>query len=245
MKSTRAKLSMFIVAVLGATPCFAQATLNPATYSCLANKMNAEGTWRASRSMSETNGPVKATRDTYEWQPTDIIQFGDGMKLRWEIVYYWPTEIGPQRNIPETDILVDMHFAFKAKNDAVLTKPDRSWLHFYRAADGGKARHPLATSLSMMTLWHQFGTQGLSSRAILSLDDLLAFGTGHDSLRWELRSQPDGFGATNMIAKGHLPIAALRGKVSEILKLRALLDKKATNFRKQCPILPVYTVSAP
>ena len=195
--------------------------------------------------MVEANGPATATRDTYEWQPADVIQFGDGMKLRWEMVYHWPTDIGPQRNIPEKDIMIDMHFAFEAKNGAIFKKPERSWLNFYRSADAGKERHLLATSLSTMTLWHQYGTQRLSTRAILSLDDLLAFGTGHDSLRWEIRSPPDVFGRTNMIAKGHLPIAPLRGKSAEILKLRTLLDKKAANFRKQCQIVPLVPLSAP
>ena len=245
MKSKSAKFLLLIIGMAGAAPSFSQTPANPPTYSCSAYIVNAEGTWRASRSLVEANGPATATRDTYEWQPTDVIQFADGMKLRWEMVYYWPTDIGPQRNIPEKDVLVDMHFAFEAKNGAVLNKPDRSWLHFYRSADTGRKRHPLATSLSTMTLWHQFGTQGLSTRAILALDDLLAFGTGHDSLTWEIRSPPDVFGATNMIAKGLLPIAPLRGKVAEILQLRTLLDKKAANFRQECPIVPLVPVSAP
>jgi hypothetical protein len=245
MKSTRAKLSLFIVGLIGTTPCFSQSPANPATYSCSAYNVNAEGTWRASRSVVETNGPATATRDTYEWQPTDVIQFADGGKFNWEIVYYWPTNIGPQVNIPETEIMIDMHFAFEARNGATLKKPQSSWLHFYRSADTGKKRHPLATSLSVMTLWHQYGSHRLSTRAILSLDDLLAFGTGHDSLRWEIRLPPDVSGVTNMVAKGHVPIAAMRGKAAEILKLRTLLDKKAANFRKQCQLAPLVPVSAP
>ena len=245
MKSKCAKLLLLIIGMVAAAPSFSQTPANPATYSCSAYIVNAEGTWRASRSMVEANGPATASRDTYEWQPTDVIEFADGMKLRWEIVYYWPTNIGPQRNIPEKDILVDMHFAFEAKNGAAFKKPERSWLHFYRSADTERKRHPLASSLSTMTLWHQFGAQRLSTRAILSLDDLLAFGTGYNSLTWEIRSSPDVYGATNMIAKGNLPIATWRGKAAEILKLRTLLDKKAANYRKQCQLAPLVPASAP
>lgn len=245
MGSKCTKLSLFIAGLAGTTPCFSQTQASPATYSCSAYIVNTEGTWRASRDMVEANGTATSSRDTYEWQPTEVIKFAEDMNLRLEIVYQWPTKSGPQRNIPEKDIMVDLHFTFAAKNGTVLKKPDRSWLHFYRSADEGKQRHPLATSLSTMTLWYQFGTQGLRTGAILSLDDLLAFGTGHDLLKWEIRSQPDMLGRTNIIAKGNLPIAPLRTKVAEILKLRALLDKKSPNFRKQCQIVPIVPLAAP
>lgn len=239
------KLFLSILGLTGTTPGNQQISSDSGPYSCSIYQTALEGTWRASRDIAMTGRVAKSTRDTYEWESNEIVQFADGMKLRWSVVYYWPTDIASQRNISETEMMVDMHFAFEAKNGATFKKPERSWLNFYRSADTGRDRHALATSLSTMTLWHQYGSQRLSTRAILSLDDLLAFGTGHDSLRWEIRSPPDAFGRMDMVAKGHLPIAAMRGKGAEILRLRKLLDKKAANFRKQCDLVPRVPISAP
>lgn len=245
MKLTRAQFMLVIVGLVPTTPGYSQNHGSPLPYACSVYQESVEGTWRASRNIVEANGSATATPDIYEWQPNEAITFGPGMRLRWDIVYNWPADIGPRGNVPETEIMLDMHFAFDAQNGGAFKKPDRSWLHFYRSVDTEKGRHILATSLSTMTLWHQYGAQRLSTRAIISLDDLLAFGTGHDTLAWDIRSPPDMFGGTKMIAKGYLPIGPMRGKVADILKLRKLLDKKAANFHKQCQILPVAPLSAP
>ncbi len=240
----RAKILVSITGLAAATPGNTQNPDYSALHSCSVYEISLEGTWRASRDIAAGKESATATRDTYRWQPNEAIEFAPGMKLSWDMVYYWPADTGPQRNIPENQIMLDMHFAFVAKNGAIkngtiFEKPARSWLHFYRSASAGKDRHPMATSLNTMTLWHQYGNEGLSTRAIISLDNLLAFGTGRDALEWNIRSQPDIFGGTNMMAEGTLPITTMRGKAADILRLRKSLDNKAANFRKYCPIMPM------
>jgi hypothetical protein len=225
-------------------PVFAQSRQYPEPHVCSVYEETAEGTWQASRDIVEENGKTTARRDIYEWEHNEVLAFGPGMKLRWQMAYYWPIDVGAQTRIPETDILVDMHFAFEAQDGATLEKPERSFLNFYRSAHTGKQRHPFSTSLSTITLWHQFGTKRISTRGILSLDDLLAFGSGRDTLEWEIRSPPDESGRMAKLANGYFPIAALRGKSANILKLRKQLDKKAAKFRTDCPIprmVPVVT----
>ena len=231
------KYAKFVLCISGlvVTPSgYAQSHSSPAPYSCSIYEVSLEGTWQASRKIVDPDGSATATRDTYEWQPTEILTFGPGMKLRWERVFYWPTAIGQQDKISETDIMIDMHFAFDANNGEIFKKPERSWLHLYRTSNTEKDKHVLATSLSTMMLWHQYGPQKLSTRAILSLDDLLAFGTGREVLSWDIRSQPDMYGATKVMASGSLPIAAMRAKPADIPKLRKQLNEKAADFRKHC-----------
>ena len=248
MKLERGNILAVIAALTAATPGNARYPNHSNLYSCSVYEKGLEGTWRASRDIAAGKGSATATRDTYRWQPNEAIEFAPGMKLSWDMVYDWPADTGPQRNIPENQIMLDMHFSFLAKNGAIkngtiFEKPARSWLHFYRSASPGRDRHPIATSLSTMTLWHQYGNERLSTRAIISLDNLLAFGTGRDALEWNIRSQPDVFGGTNMIAEGSLPIATMRRAPADILMLRKMLNKTAANFRKDCKIVPMVPIA--
>jgi hypothetical protein len=245
MNSMRVSHLTMIIGLLATMPAFAQSRQYPDSYECRVFEETPEGTWHASRDIVENDGITTAKRDIYEWEHNEVLSFGPGMKLRWQMAYYWPTDVGAQTRIPEADILVDIHFAFEAQNGGTLEKPERSFLNFYRSAHAGKQRHPFATSLSTVTLWDQYGTKRISTRGIVSLDDLLAFGSGRDTLEWEIRSPPDASGRMAKLANGHFPIAALRGKPAAILKLRKQLDKKAANFRRDCLLSTTAPVVAP
>lgn len=243
MKWSQGRLFVVVVALAAAMPADAQGPVGEVTYSCAVDQESAEGQWRARRDVKVIQGIATAGRDTYEWEASKIIDLGPGVALKWRIDYDWPSGVGRQRKIPETDIMVDLRFSFEAQGDDVLTNPERSYLHFYRSAANGRGRHSFETSLNTTTLWHQYGPRRLSTRGIVSLDDLLSFGTGRDLLEWELRSAPGEYGRTSSIAKGDLPLAAMRSAALDILKLRSSLDRQAANFRKHCQILQVLPVT--
>ena len=90
------------------------------------------------------------------------------------------------------------------------------------------------TSLINIMFWQQRKDGDLNTKAVIRLSNALAFGTGYDSLVWNIRSAPNEFGGTQVAAKGVFPISAIRGKVKKIHKLRRMLDKKAKNFRSEC-----------
>ena len=82
--------------------------------------------------------------------------------------------------------------------------------------------------------WDKFSSGKVSGKAAIPLDHLLAFGQGYDVLAWDIQSAPDRFGATQILARGMLPISAMRNRKEAILKLRKLLDKKAVRYKKEC-----------
>ena len=209
---------------------------------CYVAEKDADGEWFASRKLTGTNGVPVPMRDTYEWKPNKDIPFGPGMTLSWTISYYWPTDVAAQKVVPENDVAVILNFWFDAQQaEGPLKNPQRSWIHLYRSANPYRDFSLTSTSLINVMLWHQFTNGNMSTKAIIPLDDLLAFGTGFNTLIWNVRTQPNEFGGTQVIAKGSLPIAAMRDRVSNIPRLRQLLDKKAANFRTECyaPIIMV------
>jgi hypothetical protein len=212
-------------------------------YTCVVFEKQGGGTWRASREMTDNGGAVTASGDIYEWEVDEPVKLASGTTLNWYARYRWPKDSAEQKKIAGTDILVDLHFGFSAKSGVIYQKPDKGWFHLYRSVDPEKDRHPFTTSLTTLTYWHQYGSDRFSAQAGLSVDNLLAFGSGYDSLAWDIRLPPDANGNGKVVAKGMLPIAAMRDHASSILKLRKLVDKKAANFRKSCNIVPMVPVS--
>jgi hypothetical protein len=207
--------------------------------SCLVVEEAADGEWIASRELTETNGSVSASGDRYRWRPKQPIQFGAGMTLKWDIAYRWPAGEKAQISVPENDVAVSLHFWYSAKDmDAPVDMPERSWIHLYRSANPDERFTSSTTSLTGIMFWHQFNNGNLSTKAVIPLDHVLAFGTGYDTLVWNIRTEPNPFGGTHALAKGTIPVAAMRDKISDIPKLRRMLDKKAKNFRTECPVPP-------
>ena len=131
MSLKRAKILVFIAGMAAATPGNSQTPKYTAPYSCLVDEVSLEGTLRAARDIAAAKGSATATRDTYTWQPSEVIEFAPGMKLSWVMVYYWPADTGPQRNIPGNQIMLDINFSFVTKNGVIkngtiFEKPDRS-----------------------------------------------------------------------------------------------------------------------
>ncbi len=226
-------------------PTNAQTQVLPIHRSCLIVIESDEGEWVGNRNISELNGEISASRDSYDWTPKEKIEFAPGMTLKWDMGYYWPAaDTGVKKEIPENEVMVSLHFGIEAQEgQGDLKSPQRSWLHLYRSADPDGRYSISETSLTSIMFWHQFGTKKLSTKAVVPLDHILSFGTGYDKLVWSVMSAPNEYGGTTSLAKGVLPINAMRGKVQEILKLRKLLDKKAQNYRKECEV-PI-TVTMP
>lgn len=232
-----------LIAVLP-LPVTAQSSPNDVWRACIVAQETPEGTWVASRQVSDGNGQIKSSRDEYEWQPSNTLNFGPGMTLKWDMRYYWQPDIATQRSIPEQEIIVTLNFRFEPQaGNGPPRKPQRTWLHLYRTANVDSDRLATQPSLIDMMLWDQFNNGSVGGKAVISLGDLLAFGTGFDTLVWNIRSAPNEFGATNRLAKGVFPVAALRNKVGKIQELRRLLDRKATKFRTECELPATVSVS--
>jgi hypothetical protein len=240
--------NVLLAIVISAVSCPVQAQESPGGryLSCLVVEEDAEGEWIASRDLTERNGAVSSSRDSYEWRSKERIQFGPGMTLKWDINYDWPAQATAQataqKTVSEDQVAVSLHFWFDAQvAGRTLKKPERTWIHLYRSANSEAKFSSTDTSLINLMLWQQFNNGNLSSKAVIPLDHVLAFGTGFDALVWNIRTEPNEFGGTQAVAKGLIPIAAMRGKVSNIPKLRRLLDKKAANFRTECDVPSVIT----
>lgn len=107
-------------------------------------------------------------------------------------------------------------------------------LHLYRSSDPQKEFRSSSTSLTTSLLWSEHNNGNVSARVSMPLDSVLAFGTGLDTLVWNMRTAPNSLGGTSAIVAGTMPVVALRNKVGAIPKLRRALDRKAANFRKEC-----------
>jgi len=203
--------------------------------SCIAAEKDAEGEWIATRDLNVSDGTATATRDRYEWRSANSLSFGPGMTLKWELDYDWPREEAARKTVREDRVAAILHFRFDAQAiGKPLKKPERSWIHFYRSTDPEERFSVSTSSLTSIMFWDKFDNGDLSTKAVVPLDHLLAFGTGFDTLVWNIRTAPDQFGATQAPAKGVIPIASLRGKVAKIPKLRLMLDKKSANFGSEC-----------
>ena len=195
----------------------------------------ADGTWSVSREVDAATGAT-ASRDTYEWT-TNSRPFGTGMASSWTLNYYWPQDATRQKVVPEAEVVVVMDFRFDAKEIGQEPKdPGHTWIHLYRSEDPNKQFSVYSTSLTGSMDWNRLRNGNLGGRAFLSLDTLLAYGTGLEKLVWHIRGAPNALGVTESYAKGVLPIATMRGKLAKIQKLRAELDRKAGKFRSECKL---------
>jgi hypothetical protein len=212
---------------------------------CIVTLETDEGEWVASRGLTAVDGKVVPGRDSYDWKPNERTTSGAGMTMRWGLSYDWPTNIGNQARIAEQDVVVLIWFRFEPEPGQEKPRnPQRNLLHLYRSTDPSQERASFHTSMSSIMLWHQFRDGLLQTKAVIPLDHLLAFGQGFDQLVWNIRSEPDSVsGGSARLAAGVLSVAAMRGKIDAIPKLRRALDRKAADYRKQChPVLTV-TVS--
>lgn len=243
MHAFNASHRLFCIALLALSgPLQAQAG---AMLSCVVAEEDANGKWVASRDLTVGNGVIHATRDDYEWRPKAAIAFGPGMTMRWNLSY-WPAQTagrnqaGLRGTPPAGDVLVSLDFWFDAqKTDSPPRNPQRSWIHLYRSSNPEHAFSPSDTSLTSIMFWQQNTNGNLDTKAVIPLDALLAYGTGFDTLVWNIRSDPNDYGGTHALAKGLLPIAAMRGKLADIPRLRRLLDKKQAAFATECDFPPM------
>ncbi len=114
----------------------------PPTLYCNVSQEDDEGVWVASRSVTERDGALEVSRDTFDWQPHERIEFAPGMTLGWSLNYSWPVAAGNQPNIPPEEVTVDLTFRFdRAKIGRDLKRPDRTWLHLSPTCAAGSNRY--------------------------------------------------------------------------------------------------------
>lgn len=217
----------------------AQPQALPIHRSCFVVIESEEGEWVGSRNISELNGEVSASRDSYDWSPKEKIEFAPGMTLKWDLGYFWPAGAGDKKEIPDNEVMVSLHFRIEAQEgNGDLRKPEQSYLHVYRSTDPDTRFSVDDVSLTTRMFWHQFGAKKLSGKAVVPLDHILSFGSGFDRLVWNARSAPGPLGGTSSFAEGVLPVAKMQGKTLQFRKLRNALNKKARNFREECHVPP-------
>ncbi|NJS13415.1 MAG: hypothetical protein HC788_01015 [Sphingopyxis sp.] len=236
--SERLKISCAIILSIAlSTPAQANSSTGGFEWICSVSKEDAEGEWDASRSVFEAAGTVTRSRDSFGWQPKTHIEFEPGMRLKWAVRYYWPADLPTKAPLHEDDVFVSLDYWFDAqKIGRALEKPERSWIHFYRSTDADRTQTVSEASMTSIMVWHRHNNGNMSTKAVVPVKALLAFGSGYDQIVWNIRSAPNEFGGTRVLAKGILPIAAMRDKISEIQKLRRQLDKKTAKFRTQCDV---------
>jgi hypothetical protein len=221
----------------------AQTSATNPLWSCDIYEESASGAWSASRNVQEVNGAVVPSRDTYVWVPKAKIDFGPGMTLSYDLTYHWPKDVRNQSAIALTDMMVKLRFAFEPQAGQQATRePKRSWLHFYRSSDPTRQQSFTAASLVNAMFWSNNWSGPQTAEATLTLDELLPFGTGYDSLVWNIRSSPDETGGSSVWAKGLFPISTLRDKAKDIMRLRRALNQKSARFKTQCSDSPPVAV---
>ena len=212
------------------------------TLHCIITRADTEGEWVATRSVSERNGVIEESRDTYDWEPRERIEFAPGMTLRWSLNYIWPVTVKDQTEIPPEDVTVDLSFRFdRARIGRDLKRPDRTSLHLYRVWNEERGPSATASSLSDLMLWIQSGDGRLTGRSVLTYDTLMAFSTSKNALAWWIRPADDRSGTGLGQIWGLLPVADVRGRIDEIPDLRKRLDRHAAEYEKHCQ--PSVTVS--
>ncbi|MEH6422061.1 hypothetical protein [Pseudomonas sp. CGJS7] len=229
--------NLLVAIVVSAGSCSAQAEESGSKFRsrCLVTEKDAEGAWSASRNLLVRNGVVSSAIDSYEWRAKESATFAPGATLKWGVGYDWSSQEALQKAIPEDRVLVILNFWYDAERvDTPMKRPDNSWIHLYRSANPEERFSSNTTSLTGVMSWSQFNNGNVSATAVIELDHFLAFGAGFDKLVWNIRTAPDEIGATYALAKGVVPVSTMRNKVSQISKLRRVLDKKAANFQAEC-----------
>lgn len=207
-------------------------------FSCMVDQETADGRWFASTMVDASTGSAASSSEMYEWTPNETTSFGPGQTFTWGLSYRWPKHPPTQKAIPESDVIVSLHFKFDAKEiGQPLQEPSRASIHLYRSSDPERRFSSSWTSLTGPIDANLLANGNVSARALLSLDDLLAYGTGLDTLVWNIRAPgPNPYVGTDVFFKGTVPVGAMRDKVTMIPKLRRLLARKAANFRNECTV---------
>lgn len=207
-------------------------------FSCMVDQETADGRWLASTVVDARTGNAAPSSETYEWTPNEKTSFGPGQTLTWGLSYRWPKDALAQKVVPETDVVVTLKFLFVAKEiGQPLKKPSHVDIHLYRSSDPERRFSSSSISLTGPLDANLLANGNVSARALLSLDDLLAYGTGLDTLVWNIRAPgPNPYVGTDVFFKGTVPVGAMRDKVAMIPKLRRFLARKAANFRNECAV---------
>ena len=207
-------------------------------FSCMVDQETADGRWFASTMVDASKGSAAPSNEMYEWTPNETASFGPGQTFTWGLSYRWPKDALAQKAVPETDVVVSLKFRFDAKEiGQPLKKPSHVDIHLYRSSDPERRFSSSSISLTGPLDADLLANGNVSARALLSLDDLLAYGTGLNTLVWNIRAPgPNPYAGTDVFFKGTVPVGAMRDKVTMIPKLRRLLARKAANFRNECTV---------
>lgn len=220
---------------LAATPISAVYAIPAVHRSCLVSIDTGDGEWTASRHLTVRGSEVETSRDSFQWKPREAIVIDADSSLQWELNYYWPKKVTDNKAIEDSDVSVLLYFDFKvSKEHGEPRKPDQTWLHVYRSTNADE-RRLAPTSMSSRMWWDKFNGS-VSGKASMPLDHLLAFGQGFDTLAWEIQSAPNELGTTQKLAKGTLPIVAMRDRTDAIFKLRKMLDQREKRYVQECDI---------
>lgn len=235
--STRPTICLLALSLMtSALPLHAQPSDLP--FSCIVAQEAPDGVWLATTMVDAGTGIASHSSETYQWTPNEKASFGTGTTFTWDLSYQWPKHPPSQKTIPESDVIVSLHFKFDAKEiGQSLKEPSRASIHLYRSSDPERRFSSSWTSLTGPIDANLLANGNVSARALLSLDDLLAYGTGLDTLVWNIRAPgPNPYVGTDVFFKGTVPVAAMRDKVKMIPKLSRLLARKAANFRSECTL---------
>lgn len=209
------------------------------TGTCTVALESGNGEWIARRTIDQNGKLPTGSRDEFRWEPISEIEFEDGMTLRWDMHYRWPAEISDQKKIPENEVTVMLWIFIEPQfPHQDMRKPQRTWFHLYRSAELEEKRGFSYNSMIDTMLWGG-NDKRMDSKALFPLDHILSFGAGFDQLVWNIRTEPNAYGGSGLVAKGMLPISEMRNKVSMIPKLRKMLDAKAKRFKDECQMGPL------
>ncbi|WP_157696609.1 hypothetical protein [Porphyrobacter sp. CACIAM 03H1] len=192
----------------------------------------------ASTIITRIKETTRASGDRYEWKLKEPVQVAPGIRLTYGLDYTVPGGRKNWRGVALNEVAVDITFRFDAAEIGhELNPPPVSWLHLYRNWPSARDPGSSATSLVSQMLWDKFANGNASTRAVIALDDLLAFGSGRDALGWAMRSSPDTFGSSRLMFRGRLEIAQLQNKIGAIPDLRRQLQGKVATFETSCNLV--------
>ena len=206
--------------------------------SCHVEIEDAAGAWHVDRKLDPRDGTPLREYDEYEWSPGAPEELPENVTLKTSLSVRARVAESLPKVFAGSDTAIDMSFYARPRTEGEKPNdPGYFYLHFYRSSDPSDRKSVFDTSLTMRMLSNVERSGNVSIRGVLSLEELLAFGTGKDVLVWNIRRRPNEVGATNPLLKGTLPVGAIRARLSRIPELRRALDRKAAKFRKECPVL--------
>ena len=222
----------------GASPAAAQ------QLGCFVEAEDAHGRWEASTTVLRRGNTTTASGDYYEWEPSEPVQVAGGISMTYGLAYAISRDDKDWQSVAPNEVTVDISFAFNAAEIGhELDPPSVSWLHLYRNWSAARDPGSTATSLINQMFWNRYANGNASTRTVIVLEDLLAFGSGRDDLALAIRSSPDTAGLSRILLRARLPIAQLRNRIDAIPDLRRRLAEKVASFETSCD--PVATVSVP